>query len=675
MYLFLNDARELTAELKRKYDKMNSYGSISGAHRRWRTAYNAYYSNYFVDNVGVGTSGEQNEYATASLNHLRNIIRHIQNLVTQNKLVFDALAVNSDIASRNATIVANAVLEYYFYERRFEVQTKAALELALIFGTAFLYCYWEPNQEIYGVDEHGEPVYKGAPKFKAVNVYDVILDPTKDSFEDQDWVVVREQKNKWDLVALHPELAKEIEDLPRIDTLQYFMPYWETDHDNVWVFTAYHKPTPALPKGRVTRFCENELVLEDKYDNPYRALPIFCIRPEVKYGGAFGHATIFDLLPAQEAHNLLVSSILSNQKAFAVQNVIVFKESNINPAEISGSLNILEVKHVEGAPGGGAPQTLQLCATPPEVFKFADSLVSQMEMVSGINSAARGAPPSNLTSGTAIALIATAANTFNSSVEASYVAMCEDSAGFLIKLLQRFQVTEDLIAIAGKSNTSLIQSFKGEDVSAIKRVRINVGNPISKTLSGKVMVADNLLQNQSIKTPAEYLEILETGTVTEFLEHATAQEAYIRSENDLLAQGQHVQMLQLDDHVTHAREHLTLTFRNDVRNNANILAGVLSHIQQHIDAFETMSQNNPQILALALGQPIQVQPPAPGGVQAGPNTQPGPQPGAAATAPPNPLGEPPQHFSQTAKAAEQSGPAAVAGSAVERANKEMQKVQ
>ena len=665
MYLFLDSADELAAELKRKFDKLNSYGSTSGMHRKWRSAYNAYYSNYFRDNVGLGTAGEQGEFATLHVNHLRNIIRHIHNNVTQNKLAFDSLAINSDVQSRNAALISNDALDYFFYEKRFEVQTKAALELSLVFGTAFLFTGWEPNQEIYGMDGEGQPVYKGGPRFTPFSPYDVIIDPTKDDYSRQNWVVTREIENKWDLMAVHAHLADDIERLPKISSLQYFLPHWEHDEDSVWVYRAYHKSTPALPKGRYTTFCENGLILDDA-DNPYGTLPVFCIRPEVKYGGAYGHATIFDLLPAQEAHNLLHSTIISNQRAFGTQNVVVFNQSNINQADVAGQLNIIGVDLLEGAPNGGLPQALSLCATPPEVFNYSNDIVSQMEMVSGVNSAARGAPPSNLTSGTAIALVATAANTFNSPVEAAYVRLCEESSSFLIKILQKFMGYEELIAVSGKNNTYAVTSFKGEDLQQIQRVRIHVGNPISKTLSGKVMVADNLLQNQQIKSTAQYLEVLETGSLKPILEHNTAQEVYIKEENDRLVKGNLVQMLAYDNHVMHIQEHLVMTFRPDVRDNQAVLSNVLQHIQDHRDQFDVMSMTNPQGLAIALGQPIQVAPPQ-GPVESSVPPPPG-SAGSPAMAP-----SPAAEGGQNVETAVQS-PEAVAASAERRAEKLVEKV-
>lgn len=654
--MFLNTADELVAELKKKFEQLNLYGNTSGMHRRWRTAYNAYYSNYFQDNLGVGSSGEQGEFATMHINHLRNIIQHIRNLSTQNRLVFDAMSNNSDIQSRNDAVVTNSVLDYYFYEKRFEAQIKAAFEQSLVFGTAFMGVLWDPHQEIYGVDGEGNPVYKGAPKFQPFSPYDVILDPTKDNYSQQNWVVTREIANRWDLMALYPDMAAEIEVLPKISTLQNFLPFWQVDNDSVWLFKAYHKPTPALPKGRYTLFCESDAILDDG-DNPYEALPIFCIRPELKYGGAYGHATIFDLLPAQESLNLLNSSIISNQKAFGVQNVVVFKESGVNPAEVSGALNIIEVNLLEGAPNGGLPQTLQLCQTPAEVFKYATDVVSQMEMISGVNSAARGAPPSNLTSGTAIALVATAANTFNSSVESAYTQLCEESASFLVKLLYRFMAYVDVVAISGKNNAYAAKEFKGSDFKGIQRVKITVGNPISKTLSGKVMVADNLLQNQLITNTSEYLEMLTSGTITPILEGPTAQTMYIREENDRLGNGHQVQMIIFDDHQRHIQEHLTLTFRPDVRDNAQIISNVLQHIQEHMDAIETLSVQNPMALAISAGQPIQATPPPPGQQPPAPG-QAGPQPSQAEA-----------EGAQTVQSAEQGGPEAVAQSAERRAAK------
>jgi hypothetical protein len=616
-YLFLENSEELVDRLLTKYNRFNKYIVDNGLISRWRRSYEAYYGNYYNgSSSGLGTGGEQGEFQLINVNHLRNIVKHSMTLATQNRLVFDTVASNSDISSRNATVVANAVLDQYFYQMRYEKQTRACFEIERIFGTGFLWTYWDRNRKFVGVDGEGKPVYAGKPRFKAKAPMDVLVESFKDDWDDQNFVVVRDLVNKWDLIKLYPDLAEKIEALPRVKTLQYFMPYYETDEDTVWIYYAYHKSTPALIHGRETIFCDAGLLLED-HDNPYigddgeARLPVQCMRADVQYGGAFGHSMIQDLLGCQQALNILDSTILSNQSAFAGQNIAAPRMAGVNTTKLSGGLKLVEYDVVDGAPNGGQPMAMQLCATPNEVFRQREDYVTQMQLISGINSALRGAPSQTLVSGTAIALVASQANTYNSNVEHAYTALCEEAASFLLFLMKKFMRSEEILTIAGKANTYAVQTFTGEDLKLIDRVRIHAGNPLAKNLAGKLEIANNLLQAQMLKTPADYMEVIQTGTLTPILESATAQEAFIRMENEALSDGMEQRALAFDNHQLHISEHLILTFRPDIRANSDILALVLKHIEEHTDALESMALQNPMNLSIALQQPLQLPQPNP----------------------------------------------------------------
>lgn len=611
MYDFLRPGEELATALKQRFDKLYSYGVAHGLFRKWRSAYNAYYGNYFLGgDARIGEAGEQGELATIATNHLRNIIKHILVGATQERVVFDCLASNSDIESRNASIIGNAVLDYYFYSEGFGRTVRDALEMSLMFGTAFVKVCWEAQQTLIGMDGEGQPVYKGKPRFIALSPFDVLCEPTKTDWSTHNWVATREIVNKWDLAVIYgnndPAQIEHIKSLPRIDSLQHFLPNWEQDNDNVWLFKAYHKPTPALPNGRYTVFAIDGTVFEDVMMNPYGDLPVIPLVPDKKFGGVYGHSVSFDMLPLQEALNLLDSSILTNQKAFAIQNVAVARNANVTAAEIPGQLNMIEYDVVPEAPGGGKPEALQLCATPAEVFRYRDGKISEMEQVSGVNAAARGQPSANLTSGTAIALTVTASTTFNASISETYVYAIEAAAMKLLRILQQFQVEEELIAIAGKSSQFATTSFKGDQLTPVHRVRINQGNPLSKTLAGKLEIANNLLNQGGFSSPQEYLEVLHTGSLSPVLENKTAEEAFIRYENDQLAKGKPVQMLATDNHAKHIVGHRLETFRPEIRQSSALLGGFIAHLQEHIDQLEQMAQGNPLLLAVAQEQPLQI---------------------------------------------------------------------
>lgn len=638
--LFRLPSQELVPEIKRKFESWARYTQSNGLQRKIIASYNAYYGNYFDSKYpGLKNGGEQGEFALLAVNDLRNIIQHIYNNVTKDRVSFDSLSLNADVESMNATKMCNSILEYYFYEDKLINPCLATIEKALYCGTAYLFTGYDAKKELYGMDGDGQAVYEGALDFTSLSIFDVILDPTKEDFRKQDWVCVRTVANRWNLIAEYPQLEEELTRVPKIAELQHFMPFWQDDEDNIWLYSVYHKKTTNIPEGRFLQFCDNDVVLEEK-PNPYPFLPIIECKPFNRAGGAYGHSVAFDLLPIQETNNLLNSTIVSNQRAFGVQNVIIPKESGIQKAEVAGALNIMEV-NTDDQGRMMKPEVLQLCSTPTEIFKYIADGITSMERISGVNSAARGQPPASLTSGTAIALVATASNEFNSSVQNCWNSMLEEAALNLVCLVQKFVKTEQLLPIVGSSNTSNATSFSGQDILAVKRVRIQIGNPLSKTLAGRVEIANNLLQGGLIQPP-DYMSVLQTGRLTTVLDAKSAQDSYIQEENEMLAKGQPIQMLATDNHQKHLTDHLLLTFRTDVRNNASILPGVLNHIQSHIDQMETMSQQNPTLLSLALGLPLQLpQPQFPGGQPGMPGPQGAASAGAVDANPSKPGGAPP----------------------------------
>ena len=621
-YPFLLESEELISFLSSMSNQVGTFINSSGILSRARRSYNYAYGRMWRSNDGsrLGSAGEQGELMTMATNHFRNILLHTLAIVTQQRLVFDCQSESTDVNARNATIIGNMLLEQQFYEKQIDKHIHRAVEMGLFMGTAFLTIEWDPYDKLLGIDGEGTPIYTGAPKVKAHSMFDVVWCPWKDDDEDQQWVQVREMINRWDLIALFPEKTDEIKALPKITDIQLYDPYYRPEEDHVFLYKVYHKETPALPSGRMLWYCDKDVVLYDGI-NPYihltqptpnKGLPVFCFRPAIQYATYAGHSIAFDLMPLQEALNILDSSIITNQQNFATQNIAVPKESSITTADITGGCKLIEYSVLEGVPGGGKPEPLMLCATPPEVFTYREKVVQGMEMLSGINSVLRGQPQASLISGTALALVATQANTFNTTLEGNYIRFCEQSAHFLLHIISKFQKTEDLVALIGKGKSNEVKSFKGDDLAPIRKVKVSIGNPLAKTTAGKLEIAEKLLTAQLIKTPQEFLEVLQTGNIVNVVENETAEISYIKWENESFLNGESPQVLATDNHPLHILEHRTQTFNPDIRKDPQYHTKLLQHMQQHLDQFDVMASNNPTLLAMCTGQPIPMPQPAQG---------------------------------------------------------------
>ena len=129
-------------------------------------------------------------------------------------------------------------------------------------------------------------------------------------------------------------------------------------------------------------------------------------------------------------------------------------------------------------------------STPPEVFNFLNMLIQSAETISGVNSVTRGNPEASLKSGTALALVQSMSLQYISGLQQSYVKLIEDTGTAIIQILKDFATTPKVIALVGKNNRPLLKEFTGEQISSINRVVVDVGNPLSRTIAGRVQMAE-----------------------------------------------------------------------------------------------------------------------------------------------------------------------------------------
>lgn len=601
---------------------LETAGYMDKLRESWAAYHGAYYSN-MQDAHRITFSGEQGELANLPVNHYHNIAQNMLVMITSSRPTMEARAVNTDYKSLVQTKLANSLLDYYMREKRLERYLKTAAEYAIVFGAGYIKMDW--NQTSGAIYDHidpetdpetgeeinpGYPVYEGDVNFCNLSPFDVAIDSTKED-QNNDWTVCRTYKNKFDLAAKYPEHSDRIVGLQtKSDYENYrFSPIGINETDDVPVYEFFHKRTEAMPEGRYILFLDYALTLMDA-PMPYDELPVYRITPGDIIGTPYGYTPMFDLLPLQDAVNSLYSTVLTNQQAFGVQNIMMPRGTDIIPSALTGGLNVIEYNVL-----AGKPEPLNLTNTPKEVFDFMAQLVKEMETISGVNSVARGNPADSLKSGTALALVQSMALQYMSGLQHSYVQLIEDVGSGLIKMLQRFASVPRIAMIVGKSNRSEMKEFTGDDLSMISRIVVDVGNPLSRSTAGRVQMAEQLLQMQAIKTPEQYLMVLDTGRLDTMTEDTTSELLLIRAENESLVENQPVMAVATDQHSLHIKEHKSVLADPDLRKDPNLVARTLAHIQEHIGLLQT---TDPQLLALMGEQPLS----PPGGTPIGPQGPP-----------------------------------------------------
>lgn len=623
VYFAADTAEKAAAYLENRTNEWFKHITVNNYLNKIKKSWAAYHGNYYNNSHEISFGGEQGELVNLAVNHYSNLCTHMLNMVTGSRPSFQCRAINTDRKSKIQAELGNGLLEYYMREKRLERNVKAAVEYAIVLGSGFVKMEWNATrgeiddyieidpEEIASfddddnpLDEDGNilqriPIYDGDVDFYTLSPFDVAFDPTKESPDLQEWVVIRTFVNRYNLKEKYPEYADKI--LSRASKSDEYSNskislsgYDKTE--DIAVYELYHKRTEAKPEGRYMMYLSSDIVLEDT-DMPYRDLPVYRIAPRNILGTPFGYTSMWDILPLQDAINSLYSTIMTNNNAFGVQNILNPQGNNLKVNAMEGGLNFLEYNA-----NMGKPEPLQLTATAQETYNFLGLLEKTMETVSGINSVARGNPETSLRSGTALALVQSQALQFMSGLQQSYIQLLEDVGTGLINILKDFADAPRIASIAGISNTTKMVKFKSEDLEAINRVVVDVGNALAQTAAGRSQIAENLLQMGVITTPEKYLEVLNTGNLKSATQGVTDELDTINSENETLLKGDgQVIAISTDHHAMHIREHRAVLSDPVLRQDADLVARTLAHIQEHITLLQT---TDPNLLSIIGEQPL-----------------------------------------------------------------------
>ena len=561
--------------------------STNPFHRAWMRNMVAYYSAVLQPSAwetSLSFAGEQGELVEMLVPQARTLVRQFVSLITKQKLSFQCIAQSDGADVVQETRLGNSLVNQIVDQQRLDGKADRLAELAAVLGISFLKATWRTDKgKPRAVDSSDTMLYDGDLEISVLNPFDVYFDYNISEWEDLDWVEVRSLKNRWTLIAQHPELEDEIKAIPRARDYKSanLANYSSTaaEDDYIYCFEAFHKPTPALPQGRLVIYADETTIFFDG-PNRYMCIPVEPCRPEPVIGYGFGYPMLSNLLPAQEMLDHSFSALATNQSAFAVQSVTVPRGAAISSDELNG-MNFIQFTP-QNVPGGGKPEALQLTQSSPETFKYIELLTNNMQQLSNINSALRGQPPPGVTSGTAIATLTSSALEFITSFSKAYSSCLERTMMHAVNAYRNFASVPHMIREVGKNYQASDKEFVGSDLDPIKNIKISVSNPLMQTIAGRSDLAEKLLNMGVIKDAQEYLGLINGDDPANLYKTEMSENDLITSENDALLKDGQVVALSSDDHARHCREHAGLLNDPQVRFNNKAVPVILEHIQEHI---------------------------------------------------------------------------------------------
>lgn len=604
----LNDLEFIDAAMS-KVNDYNNYIEESGIYWLLVRCYVAYYgANLTNREIGTMFSGArldtQDKIIRLKLNHYRNVLKHALQLTTSQKPALSCRSTNTDEKSQAQTILGAGLIDFYIREKNYGKIFSKATEYGLALFEGWIHSPWRKDiGDVFEYDEVNDTtIYQGDVDPKVLSMLSVIRD-TEIEHDNHQWLIVEEFANKWDLAA---EYGKNNEELyqkivntssadnnsNKVDRLSHYISNRTTRNksDQIRVYTFYHERSPAVPNGRVFKFIDGAM-LQDK-PLPYRKIPLNCIKPDSILESPFAYSPAAEILGAQQAIDVISSAIMTNNGINGVQKIWTQKGDNITPTDLGNGVTHFQSKT--------KPEGLNFTSTAPETYNFLNTLINSIETLSGISSTVRGNPEANLKSGAALALVVSQSIQFASLFEQSYNKMIEDEGTDLIDKLRVFAKTPRIAAIMGEASRPYQKEFNADDLSEINRVVVEQANALSKTVAGRIQLADTLLERNMIENPKQYLAVIATGQLDPTTENTQFRLLNIRAENEEMRRGNKVNAVVTENHADHIKEHSVLIENPDAKRDPALLNLVLTHVQEHLDLWRSA---DPAILMITGQQP------------------------------------------------------------------------
>lgn len=486
--------------------------------------------------------GKSGEIKALGTNHFSSIVRQICNIVTSHTPRAIVVAENTNSDTLIHASVGSSVIEHYDSNRKWRERDAEAVFNAVLMGEGFTSISWDGG--ILGDAGPGDVVYR------AHTIFDVAYNFNANDFDSTEWVVIRTKANKWRIAArvqdeetreavlgasIHVD-AKNDSDEPWIEEASSV-----SDEDSVFVFEMRHPPSLALPNGRMVRVCAGKVIFDSSeidvegqlVDAGYPMgddLGLFRVVPEVVPGTMDGHTETADNLGLQALIDVCLSSLTTTVNASGVANFYQPEGGGpVRGEQVSGAMRIIR--------GGqqSAPVALQGPQTSPVIKDAIALAVETMRSQSQLNDVVMGDVPNGMPA-QGMALMQAAALQSKSRLQGAYYRMIEASRFSLLRLLAQFADDRQIEVITGSGGEWKVQSLKLGGLKAIKAVRCELVDPLTKSSQGRIAMADNLMSKGQIDA-VQYISLIKTGSIDALTEKKEALASRIQRDKEKLRRG------------------------------------------------------------------------------------------------------------------------------------------
>lgn len=617
-------AAQVMRKVDRWYEVLGSLRAYQRA-RRFRQLYFGLPSDASPFDVSyIAELGASGELSAMHANQFGVLAQRILSMTVQDDMGWQPVAMNTDSLSREDAAIARSVLDYERRRNQLERLFAQAAETSFLDTSAWLAVRWDPRggpvfDTVREEDGTEKKIYTGKLWVSLHTWWRTVVDLFRHD-SNHEWVILCDYHNKYDLAARFaqndPVLAARLIGLrrehPRVldSQIDRGVLLQEDDTPLVPVWKLYHVPTDAVPKGREVWVPDGQTVLYDG-DHVYgEELPAVRMSPGDWLDTPHGHSPLANLAAPQDALNMTLSSLVTNESNGAVANIWVPPNSNLRRSELDGA-NVWESE--------SKPEALALVGSERSTFQTMEAVKSLMIELAQLNPVSLGQQQQQM-SGALAALLDAKSREGISPFIRSY-RWCVEAVGTrIVECYKRFaKVPRALEVIVGSDRRYMLKDFTGERLGSIARVTVEAASNLLSTTAGKLSFMENLMQHplflQNPRALRILFDIYNTGRIDPLLLEPETEEILIASENEALGRGEMPVVRWEDDDEAHVQGHRKLANNPEIRLNDALMSVLDEHLALHRQQAALKASG-----AMGPGMP----PPTPPGAEAGAPPPPGP---------------------------------------------------
>jgi hypothetical protein len=557
----------------------NSLGLLraSGRLDKARSLLSAYYGNgtdATRDSSQLRDAGEDGEVTELHVNGVRPVINNTLSLIAGQPLKMKARARNEDARALAQTRFAEFLLESTEHQSGSDEMEVACVRGGLLASAWALGQAWRPKDgKEWARDESGKPVFEGDISLFVMPPWRYAFDMAAPNENARKWGLFRLPASRWDTAsqldvddetfnALPPEqradaekrreLAEKIRSHTTEGPAQSIVPApWSTTNgstasaldallgemlpaeDVVWVWELRHLKTAALPRGRLVRFVEPDLILWDSLtegvDYPYEELHLYEFAPERAVAGTAGHTGAFDLGGLQEFMDICTASIATTANINGQMHLWTGDEGPPQVHDLSSGNTVIQTPTM--------PVPLEYPALKPELLEVLEWVSTTANQAMALNDVVMGRPDKGMPA-SAQALQRAQAQQFHAVSQAARVELRRRNANGKLRLFKQFARTPRVATLGGAGRRYEVREWQREDLEDVELYEVEPIDPASGTFEGRQAMMEYLAGTGVFQQrPDALLTYMQTGSLSAVTASMTSQRELVEANVALLQKG------------------------------------------------------------------------------------------------------------------------------------------